>query len=313
MSTLVDARGLLFHTLLGDTPPLAPEVLAQVKSLVASYTDVCAAFDELVRVIVSVEKPATEKATQPATAVDGYLHLHDYVEAQLEGRVYAAEFADLRRRLDKDVALAEAYALLYETLQAEQQDRLPTPAMIPPPDLTFLQRAAPPRPRLVSARQSSIAVAWRMAVAGWPWLTSLLAVGGALWVWAPPTMPVGPLLLLLGCTILGVALLTMRRGGMAAPSAWYGEWRLALCALLIAGAGAALWVNIAHERSWRAMTPDAAPPPAAPTRLFVELQLGLEAQLPTPATARVLPESQPHTLPCIDYQRGLFFRKVCPV
>ena len=70
--------------------------------------------------------------------------LHAYVEAQLAGHGEDAEFVDLRRHLDACVDCSEAYALLYETMWAEQQGMIPEPPTMPRLDTSFL--ASPPAP-----------------------------------------------------------------------------------------------------------------------------------------------------------------------
>ncbi|MCB8983768.1 MAG: hypothetical protein H6659_08095 [Ardenticatenaceae bacterium] len=68
--------------------------------------------------------------------------LHDYVVAQLAGQDYRQQFAWTAVHLDTCTACAEAYALIYEAALAEAQNRLPQPAHLPDPDLSFLQSAS---------------------------------------------------------------------------------------------------------------------------------------------------------------------------
>jgi hypothetical protein len=71
--------------------------------------------------------------------------LEEYVEAQLAGEDYARRFATLAAHLDSCVECAEAYAMLYEVRLAEAEGRLPSPAAMPPPDLSFLPSSSGPR------------------------------------------------------------------------------------------------------------------------------------------------------------------------
>lgn len=61
-----------------------------------------------------------------------------YVAAQLASDDYAARFPAVAEHLDRCVACAESYALLYEALAAPA----PEPATIPAPDLSFLEPGA---------------------------------------------------------------------------------------------------------------------------------------------------------------------------
>ena len=64
--------------------------------------------------------------------------LHDYVEAQLAGHEEDPEFMELRRHLDTCVDCADVYALLYETMWAEQQGAIPELFTMPTLDTSFL-------------------------------------------------------------------------------------------------------------------------------------------------------------------------------
>ncbi|HEX5943251.1 MAG TPA: tetratricopeptide repeat protein, partial [Anaerolineales bacterium] len=68
--------------------------------------------------------------------------LHDYVEAQLAGHEENPEFMELRRHLDTCVDCAEVYALLYETMWAEQQGAIPELLTMPTLDTSFLSSKA---------------------------------------------------------------------------------------------------------------------------------------------------------------------------
>ncbi len=77
--------------------------------------------------------------------------LDDYVRAQLSGRQAAGDFAWLLAHLDGCVACAAAYALLYEVTLADENGRLPRPAAVPEPDLSFLRLPADWRTALHAA------------------------------------------------------------------------------------------------------------------------------------------------------------------
>jgi len=70
--------------------------------------------------------------------------LHDYIAAQLAGAPYRAQFPAIALHLDGCVECAELYDRLYLAALAEQQAQLAAPAVLPEPDLTFLQPAALP-------------------------------------------------------------------------------------------------------------------------------------------------------------------------
>ena len=61
-----------------------------------------------------------------------------YVDVQLEGSGYQTQFPFVAQHLDNCVTCAEAYALVYEVALADRNGRLPQPAYIPEPDLSFL-------------------------------------------------------------------------------------------------------------------------------------------------------------------------------
>ena len=67
--------------------------------------------------------------------------LSDFVDAQLAGEPVETRFAWLIQHLDRCVACAEAYALVYESVLAEDNGRLPLPTSIPEPNLDFLESA----------------------------------------------------------------------------------------------------------------------------------------------------------------------------
>lgn len=68
--------------------------------------------------------------------------LDAYVTLQLEEGDYRGEFPWVAQHLDSCVDCVEAYAQVYELLWAENNGRLPQPATIPQPDLSFLDPAA---------------------------------------------------------------------------------------------------------------------------------------------------------------------------
>ena len=63
-----------------------------------------------------------------------------YVDVQLEGSGYQTQFPFVAQHLDNCVTCAEAYALVYEVALADRNGRLPQPAYIPEPDLSFLEQ-----------------------------------------------------------------------------------------------------------------------------------------------------------------------------
>jgi hypothetical protein len=66
-------------------------------------------------------------------------HLDDYIAAQLAGEDYATLLPAVAAHLDACSECATAYARLYELEVAEATGRLPQPARLPIPDLSFLQ------------------------------------------------------------------------------------------------------------------------------------------------------------------------------
>jgi hypothetical protein len=72
-----------------------------------------------------------------ATCLDA---LEAYVDAQLAGKAYQEHMPQVAQHLDSCVACAESYALLYQARLLE--GKLPTPARIPAPNLSFLPAAA---------------------------------------------------------------------------------------------------------------------------------------------------------------------------
>jgi len=129
MNAYNKARATLFRAILGEEPiPSAAEV-AQARALLKHDPEFRAGLDELVSVILLAQHPKPEQARD---------QLQAYVAAQLTGQTALAEFAALRRQLDANVALSEEYALLYETMQREQQGTLSIPQNVPPLNLNFL-------------------------------------------------------------------------------------------------------------------------------------------------------------------------------
>lgn len=129
MNVYNKARATLFRALLGEEPiPPAAEV-AQAKALLKHDPEFRAGLDELVNVILLAKHPRPEQARD---------QLQAYVTAQITGQTSLGEFAALRQQLDANVALSEEYALLYETMQHEQQGTLPIPQAAPPLSLDFL-------------------------------------------------------------------------------------------------------------------------------------------------------------------------------
>ena len=79
--------------------------------------------------------------------------LSDFVDAQLAGEPVETRFAWLMQHLDRCVECAEAYSLIYESVLAEGNGRLPTPTTIPEPNLDFLQ---PVKPDLAGLLQNAL-------------------------------------------------------------------------------------------------------------------------------------------------------------
>lgn len=125
-------RAVLFRAILGEAPAPTAEQIEEARRALATDSQFQAAVDDLRAVVLTTDRTAS---------ADWYARLHAYAEAQLVGKVDVAEFADVRHALDCNVALAEEYALLYETLRAEALGSLPKPYEIPSVDLTFLPQA----------------------------------------------------------------------------------------------------------------------------------------------------------------------------
>ena len=66
--------------------------------------------------------------------------LQRYISRQLDGERYQAQDPDLALLLDRDPALAEAYAVLYDLEEAVRLATLPADAALPAPDLSFLNK-----------------------------------------------------------------------------------------------------------------------------------------------------------------------------
>jgi hypothetical protein len=108
--------------------------VAQAETALNEDRITTAALDEMVDLVLQGPvRVSDEQRTQ----------LEVYILAQLAGCTDLAEFAELRRALDQSVELAEEYALLFATLQAEALDALPRPQALPAPDLAFLPTPAP--------------------------------------------------------------------------------------------------------------------------------------------------------------------------
>ena len=128
------ARTILFRAMLHEQPAPLPVEIEHAKTTLSddpTFQSDCAA---LVGVVLHKEPPEAEKWRT---------RLQAYVAAQLAGRAYIDEFADVRQVLDTDVALAEEYALLYTTMEAEACLAIPVPSAIPVPKFDFLLSATP--------------------------------------------------------------------------------------------------------------------------------------------------------------------------
>lgn len=84
--------------------------------------------------------------------------LDDYIAAQMAGEAYLERFADVAVHLDACLDCASAYARLYELEVVEANNRLPQPAQLPEPDLSFLQTSQ------AQAKQTDLAVRLREAI-----------------------------------------------------------------------------------------------------------------------------------------------------
>ena len=126
------ARATLFRAMLGEKPIPTAEEVVQAKILLNHSPEFRAGLDDLVNVVLLDKHPLEDHWRS---------RLQAYVAAQLAGAPSTAEFAEIKQRLDADVAFSEEYALLYETMQHEQQGTLPMPLAAPAPKLDFLSAA----------------------------------------------------------------------------------------------------------------------------------------------------------------------------
>ncbi len=153
------ARTIIFRAMLGDQPLPTPAAIEQARATLHADAVAQATLDELVDVV-----------TRIPTLVDDALRdrLQGYIAAQLAGQEVAVAFADIRRALDRNVVLAEEYALLYETMQAEMQASLPIPTHISAPNLAFLPKQQPSQPLPIHATRWWLQ--WWHSLREWPHL-----------------------------------------------------------------------------------------------------------------------------------------------
>src|SRR5690349_2965640 len=129
-----NSRTILFRAMLREQPAPLPAEIEHAKTMLSddpTFQRDCAA---LVGVVLHKDQPEAEKWRT---------RLQVYVAAQLAGHAYTDEFADVRQVLDTDVALAEEYALLYPTMEAEARLAIPVPSAIPAPKFDFLSPTTP--------------------------------------------------------------------------------------------------------------------------------------------------------------------------
>jgi hypothetical protein len=94
----------------------------------------------------------------PESECAAYLpRLASYVDAQLAGEDYLSRYPDIAIHLDTCLACADSYARLYDLEIALAQEALPTPKVMPTPDLSFLSRPeAKPSPSLVDLLSAAL-------------------------------------------------------------------------------------------------------------------------------------------------------------
>ncbi len=137
------ARSVLFRAQLGEEPIPTPAMIDQARAGLARDAAACAALSKFVDLISAPEPLPTEKWRN---------RLQVYIAAQLAGRADMTEFVDVRQALDRSVALAEEYALLYTVMAHEAQGTLPASPLPPPLRLDFLPTVTP-RPVAVEKHQ----------------------------------------------------------------------------------------------------------------------------------------------------------------
>lgn len=127
------ARSVLFRAQLGEEPIPTPEMIDQARIDLAHDAVACAALEKFAGVIAAAELQPDEKWRN---------RLQVYITAQLAGHIDMTEFADVQQALDRSVALAEEYDLLYTVMAHEAQGTLPASPLPPPLRLDFLPTAA---------------------------------------------------------------------------------------------------------------------------------------------------------------------------
>lgn len=307
VSTFEDARTTLFRAFLGDEPQPSPDEFKLLKRDLSSRLEFCAALDQLVRIIVQNKLSPNEGWRD---------RLQAYIAAQLEARADSADFTDIQQQLDGSVELSEEYALLYETMQAEQAGAITILADTPTPDLSFLAQPLPAT-------------------------TSIPPVGEPLSWWRRYGQPTVACLTLLLASLPFIHVVLQQSAQTEAAffsatllllllAAWGWWWlrgrnpaqgnllrfRVLQASLLLAALVAvslSLW-SLASQLDGRlhqeATTASAR---TQPNPSFSELQLGLEAQLPTPLAIYQPEPATQMSEPCIDHLRGLLFRRACPL
>jgi hypothetical protein len=320
MSELTDecARSALFRAFLNDEPRPTPDEFRAVKWHLGGDPAFCAALDQVVSIIVSKKVQENQPVNDEVRS-----RLQAYVAAQLEGRAIGREYADLQHQLDANVPLAEEYAILYETIQAEQLGQIPTPSETPGADLTFLDA-----PR--SARAN-----WLSVRAPHPWSTPRLAPALVLALLLLALSASGLLLTLrrlpqdglIVAAFLTAALTSfvlvaltgfwqMRRARSAAsePFKFASFWQFLLLLTWGLTFGGGFWMVKPQLNDWPPPKAEIIARPAAfrPNSNF-QFHLNLEAQLPT-QLAVYQPKSVPRrSQPCIDYDHGLLIKSVCTI
>lgn len=126
------ARSVLFRAQLGEEPIPTPEMIEQARIDLTHDAVACAALEKFAGVIAAVEIQPDEKWRD---------RLQVYITAQLAGHTDMTEFADVQQALDRSVALAEEYDLLYTVMAHEAQGTLPASPLPPPLHLDFLPTA----------------------------------------------------------------------------------------------------------------------------------------------------------------------------
>lgn len=106
----------------------------------------------------ALQAPGTESCAECRS------RLPDFVDAQLDGRPYAALFPEIAAHLDACLECAGAYARIYNAEWAARSEQLPQPAAVPQPDLSFLNPESGPAASAAPGDSTSLPERLRSAV-----------------------------------------------------------------------------------------------------------------------------------------------------